>query len=65
MSSSSRGLGQVTSSNYDSVTVGYRWPVGNDSNANMTGRASVTFRWNGSSVDMLGELPPEAFGLPC
>lgn len=58
-------LGQVTSSNYDSVTVGYRWPVGDDSNANMTGRASVTFRWNGSSVDMLGELPPEAIGIPC
>lgn len=53
-------LGQVTSSNASSVTVQYRWPQGDDSNANMTGRELVTYQWNGSSVDMIGSLPPEA-----
>lgn len=53
-------LGQVSGSTDESVTVQYRWPQGMDSNANMTGRASVTFAWNGSSVDMLGNLPAEA-----
>ena len=59
------GLGQVTGSTDDSVMVQYRWPVGNDSNANMSGRANVTFQWNGSSVDMIGSLPQNAIGLPC
>lgn len=58
-------LGQVTSSNAGSVTVQYRWPVGNDSNANMSGRAVVVFQWNGSSVDMIGSLPTEATGGNC
>lgn len=53
-------LGHVTDATDDSVSVEYRWPVGDDSNANMRGRATVTFHWNGSSVDMLGELPQEA-----
>lgn len=53
-------LGQVTGSTPDSVSVQYRWPVGDDSNANMSGRATVTFQWNGSSVDMIGTLPQEA-----
>lgn len=53
-------LGQVTDSTDDSVSVQYRWPVGDDSNANMRGRATVTFHWNGSSVDMLGDLPQDA-----
>lgn len=53
-------LGQVTDSTDDSVSVQYRWPIGDDSNSNMRGRATVTFRWNGSSVDMLGDLPQEA-----
>lgn len=53
-------LGQVTGSTDESVTVQYRWPIGNDSNANMRGRTTVTFQWTGSSVSMLGELPPEA-----
>ncbi|MCD2262445.1 LppP/LprE family lipoprotein [Dietzia aurantiaca] len=58
-------LGQVTGSTEDSVSVQYRWPVGNDSNANMSGRADVMFRWNGSSVDMIGSLPLEKFGAGC
>lgn len=58
-------LGQVTGSTADSVTVQYRWPVGNDSNANMSGRADVTFQWNGSSVDMIGNLPQDATGTAC
>lgn len=53
-------LGQVSGSTADSVTVGYRWPIGDDSNANMRGRATVTYQWNGSSVDMIGDLPAEA-----
>lgn len=58
-------LGQVIGSTADSVTVQYRWPVGNDSNANMSGRADVTFQWNGSSVDMIGNLPQDATGTAC
>ena len=58
-------LGQVTGSTDDSVSVQYRWPVGNDSNANMSGRADVTFQWNGSSVDMIGDLPRDAIGTAC
>lgn len=53
-------LGQVRGSTADSVTVGYRWPIGDDSNSNMRGRATVTYQWNGSSVDMIGDLPQEA-----
>lgn len=53
-------LGEVSGSTADSVTVGYRWPIGDDSNANMRGRATVTYQWNGSSVDMIGDLPQEA-----
>lgn len=58
-------LGQVTSSDASSVTVQYRWPVGDDGNSNMRGRALVVFRWNGSSVDMIGSLPAEATGGNC
>lgn len=58
-------LGQVIGSTADSVTVQYRWPVGNESNANMSGRADVTFQWNGSSVDMIGNLPQDATGTAC
>lgn len=58
-------LGQVTGSTDDSVSVQYRWPVGDDSNANMSGRAKVTFQWNGSSVDMVGDLPQDALGSSC
>ncbi|WP_010540498.1 LppP/LprE family lipoprotein [Dietzia alimentaria] len=58
-------LGQVTDSTSDSVTVQYRWPIGSDSNANMRGRTDVTFQWNGSSVDMIGNLPQDAVGTAC
>lgn len=58
-------LGQVTGSTPDSVTVQYRWPIGSDSNANMSGRTDVTFQWNGSSVDMIGNLPQDAVGTAC
>ena len=53
-------VGEVTGSTAESVTVTYRWPVGDESNAQMSGRAEVTFYWNGSSVDMIGDLPREA-----
>nr|WP_296774438.1 LppP/LprE family lipoprotein [Rhodococcus sp. (in: high G+C Gram-positive bacteria)] len=47
----------------DTVTVDYRWPVGNDANADPTGGSAVIeYRWNGSQVDMLGTLPPEVTG---
>lgn len=58
-------LGQVTGSTNNSVSVQYRWPVGKDSNADMSGRADVTFQWNGSSVDMIGDLPRDAIGTSC
>lgn len=58
-------LGQVTGSTGDSISVQYRWPLGNDSNASMSGRANVTFQWNGSSVDLVGDLPQDAIGSSC
>lgn len=47
----------------DTVTVQYRWPVGDDAFANPTGGpVTVDYRWDGSQVTMLGTLPPEVTG---
>lgn len=53
-------LGQVVGETDDSVTVEYRWAVGDEPNALMSGRADVTFQWDGSRVQMLDPLPEAA-----
>lgn len=42
------------------VEVTYRYPQGDDTNADPSGRAVATFAWNAETeqVDMTGELPP-------
>ncbi|MGA9872547.1 MAG: LppP/LprE family lipoprotein [Rhodococcus sp. (in: high G+C Gram-positive bacteria)] len=53
----------VTGQTLDTVTVGYRWLVGDDPNANPSGGpALVRYQWNGSSVTMMDDLPPEVTG---
>ena len=42
-----------------SVDVRYRWPRGNDVNANPTGEATTTYRWTGGGVEMTDPLPAE------
>lgn len=57
---------QVTGSGTDFVTVTYRYPRSeNESNAAVSGRADVTFRWNGSRVVMEGTLPYEVTRGEC
>jgi hypothetical protein len=47
----------------DTVAVSYKWLNPGDANANPTGGpALVRYQWNGSSVDMLDELPVEVTG---
>lgn len=49
----------------DTVAVSYKWINPGDANANPTGGpALVRYRWNGSSVDMLDQLPPEVLNPP-
>ncbi|GGG00536.1 hypothetical protein GCM10007304_13080 [Rhodococcoides trifolii] len=70
-----RYLGTTTSRPYaftsvaeqtdDTVTVQYKWLNPDDANANPTGGpALVRYRWNGSSVEMLDELPDEVLNPP-
>lgn len=42
-----------------SVDVRYRWPRGDDANANPTGEATTTYRWIGGGVEMTDPLPAE------
>ncbi|WP_415975541.1 LppP/LprE family lipoprotein [Rhodococcus sp. 077-4] len=47
----------------DTVTVEYRWPVGDDAFADPTGGPVVIdYRWDGTQVTMIGTLPPEVTG---
>ncbi|MDV6301928.1 MULTISPECIES: LppP/LprE family lipoprotein [Rhodococcus] len=47
----------------DTVTVDYRWPVGDDAFANPTGGpVTIDYRWDGTQVTMIGTLPPEVTG---
>ncbi|WP_283276359.1 LppP/LprE family lipoprotein [Rhodococcus sp. IEGM 1381] len=49
----------------DTVAVSYKWINPGDANANPTGGpALVRYQWNGSSVDMLDQLPPEVLNPP-
>lgn len=44
----------------DELRVTWRWPQGDDANADPTGRSTATFTWDASSesVVMSGEVPP-------
>ena len=57
------GFTSVDSFTGDSITVTYRWPRAGDTNAAPSGQATVTYRWNGESVVMEGELPAELLQL--
>ncbi|MGU3434920.1 LppP/LprE family lipoprotein [Actinomycetes bacterium M1A6_2h] len=47
----------------DTVTVDYKWRNADDANAFPTGGpAQVQYRWTGSSVDMLDDLPAGVTG---
>lgn len=41
----------------DRIDVRYRYIVGDEANADPQGEVYVSYRWNGSGVDMLGDLP--------
>ncbi|WP_420041854.1 LppP/LprE family lipoprotein [Gordonia sp. MP11Mi] len=41
----------------DEVEVTYRYPEDGDSNADMTGRATLTFTWDGDKVAKSGDVP--------
>lgn len=41
----------------DRIDVRYRYIMGDEANADPQGEAYTSFQWNGSGVDMLGELP--------
>ncbi|PXW30199.1 UNVERIFIED_CONTAM: LppP/LprE lipoprotein [Williamsia faeni] len=56
---------QVTGTDDNQVHVTYRYIVGDEANASPQGLVSVTYRWNGSGVDMIGELPPAVTGGRC
>lgn len=47
----------------DSVTITYRWPRGRESNAESTGRATLTFSWSDDRLQQNGRLPAEALEI--
>lgn len=49
----------ITGSTSNSVSVDYRYIVGDEPNASPQGSAPVRFVWNGSSVEMEGTLPDQ------
>lgn len=51
------GYQTVTSSGDWYVNVEYKYFLADEPNADPQGRAYTTFRWNGSGVEMIGELP--------
>ncbi len=65
-----RYLGTPTSAPYsftfvsgqtpDTITIGYRWLIGDDAFASPSGGpALIRYQWDGSQVTMLDSLPPE------
>ncbi len=50
----------VSSQTPDTITIGYRWLIGNDPFGDPTGGpALIRYQWDGSQVTMLDSLPPE------
>jgi hypothetical protein len=47
----------VTGTSDVQIDVRYRYLVGDEPNADPQGEVDVAYRWNGSGVDMIGELP--------
>ncbi|KZF10961.1 hypothetical protein A2J03_20355 [Rhodococcus sp. EPR-157] len=53
----------VVDQSFDTVTVNYRWLVGDEAFAAPEGGpVAIRYRWNGSQVTMLDALPPEITG---
>lgn len=53
----------VVDQTFDTVTVNYRWLVGDEAFAAPEGGpVAIRYRWNGSQVTMLDALPPEITG---
>jgi hypothetical protein len=48
---------QITGATDDQVDVTYHYIVGDEPNADPQGEVSVSYRWDGVGVDMIGELP--------
>ena len=47
----------VTGASDDQIDVRYRYIVADEPNAAPQGEVNVAYRWNGSGIDMIGELP--------
>jgi hypothetical protein len=56
---------QITGATDDQVDVSYRYIVGDEANADPQGQVSVSYRWTGSGVEMIGELPAAMTGGRC
>lgn len=53
----------VSGQSADTITIGYRWLIGDDAFADPTGGpALIRYQWDGSQVTMLDSLPPEVAG---
>ena len=59
------GYQTVTGSGGDHVDVTYRYLVGEEPNAAPQGSVDITYRWNGSGVEMVGALPEEVTRGQC
>ncbi|MGY3556438.1 LppP/LprE family lipoprotein [Williamsia sp. R60] len=47
----------ITGASDDQIDVRYRYIVADEPNAAPQGEVNVAYRWNGSGIDMIGELP--------
>ncbi|MCK0519078.1 LppP/LprE family lipoprotein [Williamsia sp. DF01-3] len=47
----------ITGASDDQIDVRYRYIVADEPNATPQGEVNVAYRWNGSGIDMVGELP--------
>ena len=47
----------ITGASDDQIDVRYRYIVADEPNAAPQGEVNVAYRWNGSGIDMVGELP--------
>ncbi|MFT3660900.1 MAG: LppP/LprE family lipoprotein [Gordonia sp. (in: high G+C Gram-positive bacteria)] len=50
-------IAEVTTSGFDTVIVTYRYPEQGDSSVGMSGRATVTFRWENDALVKSGDIP--------
>lgn len=55
----------ITGAADDQIDVRYRYIVADEPNAAPQGEVNVAYRWNGSGIDMIGELPEEITDGEC